>query len=416
VKRSTGGSQQPWVSSSPIDGSFYFVPAPAVSNAPAVGTAPPATNEAASAWSATQNTTSVAVLEDFVRQFGSTIYGSMARARLDELKNSKAAVVAPPVQAAALAPPTQRSSPCGGPKSSVNFSLSSRTPKPLSTTEECALKPKDIFQECDKCPEMVMLQAGSFTMGSPPNDANRSDREGPQHRVNIAQPFAVAKFATTVDQFAVFVTETGHDMGPTCRTLEGGKTEERQGRSWRDPGFTQSGSHPVVCINFGDAKAYVNWLSAKTSKTYRLLTEGEWEFAARAGTSTRYYFGDDEKDICRYGNGADVAAKEGAGLRQSAACNDGYTYTAPVGKFLPNAFGLYDMHGNVRQWVEDCFHDSYSGAPTDGSTWTSADCSLHVQRGGAWGYAPTSLRSASRDGIEPTLRRSFTGFRVARTL
>jgi formylglycine-generating enzyme required for sulfatase activity len=172
----------------------------------------------------------------------------------------------------------------------------------------------------------------------------------------------------------------------------------------------------VTCINFGDAEAYVEWLSAKTGKTYRLLTEAEWEYAARAATTTRFSFGDDEKDLCRHGNGADLTARRSiAGLGQSAACSDGYAYTAPGGMFLPNTFGLYDMHGNVRQWTQDCGHVSYADAPADGSAWMSADCTTRIQRGGAWGYRPANLRSAYRDAIEPTLRRNFTGLRVART-
>jgi formylglycine-generating enzyme required for sulfatase activity len=363
VMQATGNAQQPWVSASPIKGSFHFVAAPAAA-APAV---PPA-------------------------------------------------VPPSPVQTAAVAQQVRPALPCSV-SAPVGVLLSSRAAKPLSAVEECALKPKDAFRECDKCPELVVVPAGSFTMGSSADEPDRSDREGPQHIVHIASPFAVGKFAVTVDQFADFVAETSRNMGSSCRTLEGGKMEDRPGRSWRDPGFSQTGSHPVACIAFGDAEAYVDWLSAKTGKSYRLLTEAEWEYAARAGTTTRFSFGDDEKELCRYGNGTDVAAKRSVtGLGPSGSCNDGYAYTAPVGHFLPNAFGLYDMHGNVRQWVADCFHRSYAGAPTDGSPWAAPDCMIRVQRGGAWGYRPANLRSAYRDGIEPTLRRSFTGLRVARTL
>jgi formylglycine-generating enzyme required for sulfatase activity len=417
VMQATGNTQQPWVSASPIRGSFHFVVSGQVTIAPPKAAA---TSEAAEVWAATQNTTSVAVLQAFVDRFGDSIYGRMARARIEELKQRPAGVPPPTppsrVQTAAVVPPVRPNSPCAA-YPSAGASQSSRSAKPLSASEECALKPKDVFKECDKCPEMVVVPAGSFTMGSPENERDRSDREGPQHALSIAQPFAAGKFAVTVDQFAAFVTDTHHDVGQTCRTLEGGKNDEREGRSWRDPGFPQSGSHPAVCINFADAEAYVDWLSVKTGKRYRLLTEAEWEYAARAGTTTRFFFGDDEKETCRYGNGTDLEAKRKVpGLGPSAPCSDGYAYTAPVGSFPPNAFGFYDMHGNARQWVEDCFHANYVGAPTDGSAWTSADCAVRVQRGGAWGYRPANLRSAYRDGNEPALRRSFTGFRVARTL
>jgi formylglycine-generating enzyme required for sulfatase activity len=414
VMQATGNEQQPWVSASPIKGTFHFVGSGEVTVAPATASK---TSEAAQAWAATQNSTSVAVLQTFGDRYGDTIYGRMARARIEELKREVAAAPPAPsrVQTAEVAPPVRPNFPCAS-HPATGVSLSSRAAKPLSAIEECALRPKEVFKECAACPEMIVVPAGRFMMGSPANEAGRYDHEGPQHPVTLAQSFAVGKFAVTVDQFAAFVADTHHDMGSTCRTLEGGKTEERQGRSWRDPGFAQTGSHPVTCINFGDAEAYVEWLSAKTGKTYRLLTEAEWEYAARAATTTRFSFGDDEKDLCRHGNGADLTARRSiAGLGQSAACSDGYAYTAPGGMFLPNTFGLYDMHGNVRQWTQDCGHVSYADAPADGSAWMSADCTTRIQRGGAWGYRPANLRSAYRDAIEPTLRRNFTGLRVART-
>jgi formylglycine-generating enzyme required for sulfatase activity len=275
-----------------------------------------------------------------------------------------------------------------------------------------------VFKECDKCPEMLVVPAGSFTMGSPASEAGRED-EGPQHPVKIARPFAAGKFHVTVDQFAAFAAEAGYDAGSKCWTFEGGKAEERQGRSWRNPGFTQSGSHPAVCLSWNDAKAYVAWLSSKTQKTYRLLTEAEWEYATRAGSTTRYFFGDDEKDLCRHGNGADQTAKSkiaGAGQWSTAPCSDGYAYTAPVGSFSPNKLGLYDMHGNAWQWVEDCYHDSYTGAQSDGSAWTSGDCSRRVLRGGSWSLYPRFLRSALRSRYSSDFRDVFSGFRLGRTL
>jgi formylglycine-generating enzyme required for sulfatase activity len=415
VMQATGNSQQPWVSASPIRGTFHFVISGEITiSPPAAGRM----SEAAEAWAATQNSTSMGVLQAFADRYSSTVCGRMARARIEELKRVKAAPIpgSSRLQTAEVAPPVRPNLPCTS-RSSAGVSLSSRAARPLSVDEECALKPKDVFRECDKCPDMVVVPTGTFTMGAPANELDGSDRERPQHVVTIAQPLAVGKFAVTVDQFEAFMRDTHGQAGSSCRTLEGGKMEERTGRSWRDPGFPQNGAHPAVCINFADAEAYVDWLSTRTGKRYRLLTEAEWEYAARAGTTTRFFFGNDEKDLCHYGNGTDVAAKlKVPGLGPAASCNDGYAYAAPVGSFAANAFGLYDMHGNERQWVEDCFHASYAGAPGDGSAWESTDCAARVQRGGAWGYRPANLRSAYRDGVEPVLRRSFTGFRVARAL
>jgi formylglycine-generating enzyme required for sulfatase activity len=176
-------------------------------------------------------------------------------------------------------------------------------------------------------------------------------------------------------------------------------------------------------VNWDDAKAYVAWMARKTGKTYRLLTEAEWEYAARGRTEPgqypRYFFGDDEKDLCRYGNGADHAAKSsvpGAKDWPVAPCNDGYAYTSPVGSFAANGFGLYDMLGNAWQWTEDCYHDSYNGAPSDGSAWTTGDCSRRVLRGGSWSSLPSRLRVADRFWGFAVDRGNFDGFRLGRTL
>jgi formylglycine-generating enzyme required for sulfatase activity len=270
---------------------------------------------------------------------------------------------------------------------------------------------------------MVVVPPGSFTMGSPASENERDSDEGPQHTVTIAKPFAVAKFHVRVDQFAAFVAETGYDARSKCLTFEGGKYEERSNRSWRNPGFAQGGSHPAVCVNRNDAKAYVDWLARKTGKPYRLLTEAEWEYAARArtepGTYPRYVFGDDEADLCHYGNGADQTAKSRIAAAKDwtvAPCTDGYAYTSPVGSFAANAFGLYDMQGNAWQWTEDCYHDSYDGAPSDGGAWTTGDCGRRVVRGGSWSDYPVFLRSASRIWCTTEFRFYDLGFRVGRTV
>ena len=309
----------------------------------------------------------------------------------------------------------------------VGFVAPAMAERPLSAAQERTLKPKDTFKECDVCPEMVVVPAGSFTMGSPEDEKDRDKQEdkdeSPQHEVTFRGPFAVGKFEVTVDQFAAFVTETGHDAGSKCWTFEEGKAEERSSRSWRNPGYLQNGSHPAACLNWDDAKAYVAWLSKKTGRGYRLLTEAEWEYAARArttpGTAPRFHFGDDEGAMCSYGNGADQTAKKtipGTNNWTFFSCSDGYAYTALVGSFAPNAFDLYDVHGNVLEWTEDCYNDSYRGAPTDGSAWTSGDCSRRMLRGGSSNYYPGGLRSAFRGRNVSGSRNANYGLRVARTL
>ena len=272
---------------------------------------------------------------------------------------------------------------------------------PLSPERERALKPKDTFQECANCPRMMVVPAGSFTMGSPASEPGRITDEGPQHDVTIANPFAVGTFDVTRDEFAAFVTDTGYDTGSKCTIWNGQQYTEKQGLSWRNPGFEQTGSHPVVCISWNDAQAYVTWLNKKTGKDYRLLSESEWEYAARARSTTAYFWGNDIGN-----NNADCYA-----------CGSQWDnkVTAPVGSFNPNAFGLYDMAGNVWQWTQDCYHDSYGAAPADGSAWTSGDCSRLVFRGGSWGSNPLALHSAYRRGTTD-VRASFIGFRVGRTL
>ncbi|MCC6781061.1 MAG: SUMF1/EgtB/PvdO family nonheme iron enzyme [Hyphomicrobiales bacterium] len=323
-----------------------------------------------------------------------------------------------PPQLALVAPPVAPATPCG----TGLVSVSMRAPRPLSRADECALKPQDVFKECETCPEMVVVRGGRFTMGSPAGEKDRRTSEGPQHEVTVAT-IAVGRFHVTVDQFETFAAETGYRPGDKCSTMEGSRLADRAGRSWRNPGFAQSAAHPAVCLSWTDAKAYVDWLARKTGMGYRLLSEAEWDYAARArielGTHSRYWFGDDDRDFCRYANSPDQAAKSRNPPQKAwpfATCNDGYAYTAPVGSFAANAFGLHDMAGNAWQWTEDCWHGSYAGAPADGSAWTSGDCGRRVLRGGSWFFYPSDLRAASRSQDTLEYRSAAVGVRVARTL
>jgi formylglycine-generating enzyme required for sulfatase activity len=294
---------------------------------------------------------------------------------------------------------------------------------PVVASREHTRKPGESFKDCENCPEMVVLPAGSFVMGSPDGEQGRAPDESPQHVVTIAHPFAAGKFEITVDQFTAFANDTKYDAGGKCLTLEDGKSSIKDGRSWRDPGYPQSGSHPVACVSWNDARAYLSWLSKKTGKDYRLLTEAEWEYAARAttthGSGSRYSFGDDDSQICRYGNVADRTARQtitGASGWTVFPCSDGYAYAAPVGIFAANAFELYDLLGNVWEWTQDCYNSTYSGAPSDGAAWTSGDCEHRVIRGGMWGSNPASVRSARRFKDQIASHSQDIGFRVARSV
>ena len=244
-----------------------------------------------------------------------------------------------------------------------------------------AQNPGDTFRDCGDCPELVVVPSGSFMMGSPSGESGRYDDEGPQHRVTFDRAFAVGVYEVTFGEWDACVSDG------RC----GGYHPDDEG--W------DRGRHPVINVSWDDAKAYVKWLSGKTGKQYRLLSESEWEYVARAGTTTAYH--------------------TGRTISVSQANYDGNNYgTVPVGEFAPNGFGLYDVHGNVWEWVEDCWHDTYVGAPSDGSAWTSGgNCRYRVLRGGSWYNDPQTLRSAYRNWNSTGYRYFITiGFRVARTL
>ena len=279
-----------------------------------------------------------------------------------------------------------------------------------------AKSPGRRFRDCPGCPEMVVVPSGSFLMGSPSGEAGRDDDEGPVHRVRIAEPFAVGVYEVTVGEYVRFVGETGHGTGGSCWTYEGDEWKGREGRSWRSPGFSQSDAHPVVCVSWDDAQAYVRWLSGETGETYRLLSESEWEYVARGGTVTSRHWGEGASDACRYANVADRSAKEKYSGWTIHECRDGHVHTAAVGTYVGNGYGMHDVLGNAWEWVEDCWNGSYAGAPVDGGAWTRGDCDRRVLRGGSWSGRPRDVRSALRFRYSTGGRFNVAGFRVARTL
>lgn len=250
------------------------------------------------------------------------------------------------------------------------------------------------FRDCPACPDMVVVPAGEFMMGSPESERGREDNEGPQRKVAIRQPFAVAKFEVTFAQWDACAAEGG------CKHKPG---DEGWGR----------GKRPVINVSWHDAMEYVGWLSSKTGRSYRLLTEAEWEYAARGVTKA---------------SGPHPPFATGATINYKQANYDAnFTYgdgkmgifrqkTLEAGSLPKNAFGLHDMHGNVWEWVQDCYKDSYRGAPTDGSAVSSPGCSLRILRGGSWNYFPRLLRSAYRYASPPDVRLDIAGFRVATSL
>lgn len=291
-----------------------------------------------------------------------------------------------------------------------------------------------VFQDCEHCPRMIVVPTGTFHMGSPSAEQDWSvehgrkreytDRENPLHAVTIDRPFAVGVHEVTRGQFAAFVNETGHATGDHCETFEESDGSysrvERTPRNWKNPGYSQTDSHPVVCLTWDDAKAYTKWLSEKSTAHYRLLSEAEWEYVARAGTDTYRYWGDDAGNIegCRYANIADKTPFPNAEKwPREFDCSDGFWMTSPVGSFEPNGFGVYDILGNVWEWVEDCAHDTYDGAPNNGSAWIEdGNCLNRVLRGSALHEGGGFTRSAIRGNYKKEGRISTDGFRVAREL
>jgi formylglycine-generating enzyme required for sulfatase activity len=266
---------------------------------------------------------------------------------------------------------------------------------------------KHEFRDCSDCPEMVVVPAGKFVMGSPATEHGRFDAEGPQHPVAI-RSFALGKYDVTSEEFLIFLRETGYEPAQCDPRYGLGWSSPGRGMAY-PPGGVEPPRWPAVCLNWYDAEAYIAWLNAKTGGrggSYRLPSEAEWEYAARATTTTTRWWG----DAIGVGN----ANCNGCGSKWEGR------ELAPVGSFPPNRFGLYDMLGNVWQWTDDCWNESYVGAPSDGQAWKSGDCTKRVLRGGSWSNAPEFIRSATRSRADAAGRdadySSYAGFHVAKSL
>ena len=358
-------------------------------------TEPPADPEASARadYALAKQINTVQIWNEFKRKYLSGFWQAAADTELQKLTaDSPAPQEDRRQQVAALPRPVKPdiSGPCGG---AVLASLNARSPSPLSAQEACVLQPKDVFKECADCPEMVVVPSGSFAMGSPASERGRTDGEEPRQQVRIAKPFAAGTTTVSFAQWDACVAEGG------CRNFLPG-----------DMGWGR-GDLPVIFVSWDDAKAYSKWLSAKTDRHYRLLSEAEWEYVARACNSAAC-----QDSTFWFGN-AIAPERANYDWRYSYAGSpkaQALRKTAPVGHFQANPFGLYNIIGNVNQWVEDCWNPNLADLPADGSPRMRGDCTSHVLRGGSWSDEPKDLRSASRTWDIATSRKPQYGFRVAR--
>ncbi len=380
VLAATGNKQVPWENHA-LTARFFFNPAALPQEktaAPSDGRAP--VSFCPELWAKIEDKREIKIFEGYRRQCGADnpVYDALAEDRIADLRRAQSAVVLPGAANPPNPPPVQpRTDGCDGLLVSV------------ATGKSPCIKPGsgEVFKDCPECPEMTVVPSGSLTMGSPKNEPEHQGSEEPQHNVTISKPFAVGRFAVTFTEWDACANNGG------C----GGYLPPDQGWGRAD--------RPVINVSWEDAKSYVKWLTQKTGRQYRLLSEAEREYVTRTGKQSPFWWG--------------------ASISTGQANYDGnYTYnggskgeyrqrTLPVKSFQPNPWGLYQVHGNVWDWVEDCWHGDYSGAPADGSAWTTGECTYRVLRGGSWSKVPQGLRAAFRYIDYPQDRSNDSGFRVA---
>lgn len=424
VVQETDGDQVPWISSSLV-GQFYFDP---VQDGVAARTPPPSMLDAGRAgerdpivvkydpalekayWDKIKDSRNLADFKGYLERFPSG--PRAAYARWMALKHGGGASVdlaaretaGSPLVMPAMMPPKV------GPVSLMPSGGASG----IRSGGDDLPGPGAEFRDCAECPPMVALPAGSFVMGSGPEDVLAEADEQPAHRVQVTTSFAIGKFEVTRGQYAVFVRETGRVHPPGCNSTRGGRFLTNSRANWQSPGFSQQDSEPVVCVSWDDAQAYATWLTGKTGRQYRLPNEAEWEYAARGGTTGSRFWAGGSAATCKFASVADNAFKSVARGMPSFPCADGHPYTAPVGRYAANAYGLHDMLGNVWEWVEDCWNPGYAGAPAKAEPRATGTCEVRVFRGGAWNSKPASVRAAYRDRDSKDERHENLGFRVVR--
>ncbi|CAH0238351.1 formylglycine-generating enzyme family protein [Roseomonas sp. CECT 9278] len=286
------------------------------------------------------------------------------------------------------------------------------------------------FRDCRDCPLMVAIPPGAFTMGADVAEEARENlapdlrgRSAPPTRITLSRGFAIGKFPITRAEFLAFAQSTNRVPGLSCWGLApqpdgSGRWQERQRLTWASPGFGQTPQDPAVCVSWADAAAYGEWLSRRTGRRYRLPSEAEWEFAARAGTTGPRYWTAEAAETCAHANVRDHSVADFYRAPRDASffpCSDGVVHTARVGAFPANPFGLHDMLGNVWQWTQDCWNPTLQGQPRTGAARETGDCLTRTARGGSWSNDPRFLRVAYRSSGAATVRSSNTGFRLVRS-
>ena len=349
---------------------------------PAGAASPPASAELDGLfWQSIMNSTNLADFEAYLQQFPTGVFRTLAENRLATLRGPTGATAPAPGAGVGVAGSPGAGRPVTGATAAFGGTSAAVAAAPgTAPGGDAGWRPGQVFRDCDDCPEMVVVPAGTFRMGCVSGQDCFND-ELPVHEVRVPS-FALGRYEVLFEEYDRFVAATGR--------------EDPYDWGWG------RGGRPVIDVSWEDATAYAEWLSAGTGQRYRLPSEAEWEYAARAGTTTAYSWGNDI--------GQSRANCYGCGSRWDEE------QTAPAGSFAANAWGLHDMHGNVWEWVEDCWHDSYAQAPADGSASTRGNCGRRVLRGGSWDNNPRDLRSAVRYRSDVGLRYSGVGFRLARTL
>ncbi len=421
VVRDTDGAQVPWTSTSVI-GSFYFDVAEdrAAQQRPVqrLATTPEAQGEPEPAsydpvqeralWDRIKDSRSAADYSGYLEKFNGAPHAAYARWMVQKYGGTLPAAV-----------PSPRTAPVAAP---AQVAMAAPAPAPVPSASAvpsggAAPSSRTLIRDCPQCPELVVVPGGEYVMGSGKGEKFREPDEEPAHRVRVAGAIAVGKFEVTRGQYAAFAKETAREHKPGCYSTRGGRYHKDPKATWQSPGFEQKDDEPVVCVSWDDTQAYLAWLSNKTGKAYRLLNESEWEYVARAGSTGRHHWAEtDDAAVCRYANVADQSLKGFSPGMPIAPCSDGFTYTAPVGRFAANAFGVHDMLGNAWEWVEDCWNEGYAGAPETAQARVTGSCGERVFRGGAWDSKPTLVRVAYRDRESKGDCHDNLGFRVVRSL